>query len=156
MHIGVGDGLIKSHDPLNYFDIIAESKKSEDENGYLGEVEILILDKLQNPTGDEIDVNIKVGSIYINYFPPFAKELVKFIRNLRYVHEYDLQQIIDRRSDEINELQNQIVNTIKKSEEEAFKLIENSEVGEFEYSSHLCSLFPYPYIQFNVSLTEIE
>ena len=155
MHIGVGDGMMKSHSALNYFDIIAESKKSENENGQLAEIEILVLDKLQNPTGDEINVNIKVGSIYVNYFPPFVKELVTFIGNLRYVHEYDLQQVIDNRSDEINQLQNQIVNIIKKSEEEAFKLIETSQVGEFEYSSHICSLFPYPYIMFNVSLTEI-
>ena len=91
MHIGIGDGMIKSHSPLNCFDIIAESKKSENESGHLAEIEILVLGKLQNPTGDEIDVNIRVGSIYVNYFPPFAKELVTFIRNLRYVHEYDLQ-----------------------------------------------------------------
>lgn len=84
------------------------------------------------------------------------KSLIKFVRNMRYSYEYDFNAILEKRIDDIKELDNKIIQTIQNTKAEASLISQSKGTKEFEYSSHHCNKFPFPYILFKVSLIEIE
>lgn len=159
LHLGIGGGIIKSYEGLGESkieNVIAVSKNLDKISENLVEVEIFLGEKPENPSGDEIRIHVKVGTILINYFPPFIRRLITKVRYLRYIDEYDFNSYIEQRSAEVQQLEDSMLSQIKVSEVEAYKLVKSNKIDEFEFSTHLWDKFPFPYIIINVSLTEID
>ena len=153
--LGIGSGLALSHANIKNYSIIATSQRPEKSEGNLIEVEVELIDKPENPSGDEINVNIRVGYLMLHYYPPIIKSLITRVRRIQYDNEYDLEVIKKDYEDRILALENQIIKNSKSSDEAVRNQVAKKN-EDAEFTSHNCEKFPYPYIVVKVSLSEVE
>lgn len=93
IYLGVGSGQVYNHSDIPNLDIIATSQKPEKSSNNFVEVEIELNENPDNPSGDEICVNVRVGYLRMNYYPPIIKSAIRKFRKVRYRYEYDEEKI---------------------------------------------------------------
>ena len=156
IYLGIGSGQARNLSNIDNYNVIATSKKPELSSNNFVELEVELNEKPENPSGDEIVVNVRIGYLLMNYFPPLIKSVIKRVRRVRYKYEYDEEKIKLGYKDRLDKLESQIMKAVNSSD--AMVKIANDfiEKGHAEASSHNCEKFPYPYIIVRVSLSELE
>jgi hypothetical protein len=134
--LGIGTGLVSNHSDIPNYSVIATSQKPEESTGKFIEVEVNLNEKLENPSGDEINVNLRVGYLMCNYYPPIIKSLITRIRKLRYENEYDMDAINAKYKDKIEKLEMDMIDTARTTEDESNVSLEKNGVSPLISSSH--------------------
>ena len=144
--LGIESGLWINHSEVQNLKYIATSQKPEGSEGNFIEVEVILAEKIENPSGDEINVIVRVGYLKINYHPPLIKSLITRVRKIRYLNEYDLDMLLLNYKEVTSNLEEKILKSIQVQEN----------IGELEHPSASCSKYPWPYILIRVALSEVE
>lgn len=154
IYLGIGSGDALNHSDVPNLKTIATSQRPEESSTNFIELEIELNEKPENPSGDEIIVNIRVGYLILYFFPPIIKDLLTRVRRIRYENEYDIEIYKSQHKARIEKLESQIIKAINTSE--VNNVNAQLEVSNADFTSHNCEKFPYPYIIVRAALLEVE
>ncbi|CAI2385812.1 unnamed protein product [Moneuplotes crassus] len=156
VYLGAGSGQVYYHSDIPNLDIVLTSQKPQTSSNNFLEVDVQLNENPQNPQGDEIRVDLKVGYLKMNYYPPFINNAIRRFRKVKYIYECDEEKIKLGYKDRIQAIESQIIKQACKSEDIADIANEFIKNGKAVGSSHNCEKFPFPYIIVRVALLEVE